>query len=85
MEKGQETECKWSLTQWIKAFNWELDRRHNQEMQEIEKLLRDYLKAMLDLTHGQLLRGRISLSEYYQTTQMMAYCGERITKVCEET
>jgi hypothetical protein len=53
-------------------------------MLEIEKLLRDYLVAMLDLAHKQLLRGKISLSEYYRTTQMLAFCGERVNKACEE-
>ena len=79
-----ETEGNLNLTQWIRAYNRELDRRIHQEMLEIEKLLGDYLKAMLDLAHRQLLRGKISLSEYYQTTQMLAYCGERINKACEE-
>jgi hypothetical protein len=85
IEEEREIECKWNLTQWIKTYQRDLDRHHNQEMLEIEKLLGDYLKAMLDLAHRQLLRGKISLSEYYQTTQMLAYCGERINKVCEET
>lgn len=73
-----------NLTDWIKTYQRDLDRRHNQEMLEIEKLLRDYLVAMLDLAHKQLLRGKISLSEYYRTTQMLAFCGERVNKACEE-
>jgi hypothetical protein len=73
-----------NLTQWIKIYQRELDRRNDKEMAEIEKLLKDYLVAMLDLAHRQLLRGRMSLSEYYRTTQMLAYCGERINKACEE-
>jgi hypothetical protein len=84
IEEDRKTECKWNLTQWIKAYRRELDKRHDQDMLEIEKLLGDYLKAMLDLAHRQLLREKISLSEYYRATQLLAYCGARMNKVCEE-
>jgi hypothetical protein len=84
IEEDRKTEGNRNLTQWIKVYQRDLDRRHNQEMLEIEKLLRDYLVAMLDLAHRQLLRGKISLSEYYQATQMLAYCGETVNKVCQE-
>ena len=69
--------------QW-RAFDRRLEKHLEKEMLEVEKLLKEYLIAMLELTHRRLIDGRIGLSEYYRTTQMLAYCGERVNKVCEE-
>jgi hypothetical protein len=84
IEEDRKTESKWNLTQWIKIYQRDLDRRHNQEMVEIERLLKDYLESMLHKTLLRLINGNISLSEYYKDTQMLAYNGERVNKACEE-
>jgi hypothetical protein len=55
-----------------------LDRHIEKELLETEKLLKDYLVAMLNLTHRRLIEGRITLSEYYRDTQMLAYWGQRL-------
>jgi hypothetical protein len=69
--------------QW-RAFDRRLEKHLEKEMLELEKLLKEYLIAMLDLTHRRLIRGRISLSEYYRDTQMLTYCGERVRRCTEE-
>lgn len=69
--------------QW-RAFDRRLEKHLEREMLEVEGLLRGYLVAMLDLTHRRLIDGRISLSEYYRTTEMLAYCGERLNHLAEE-
>ena len=69
--------------QW-RAFDRRLEKHLEKEMLEVEKLLKDYLEAMLNLTHRRLIDGRISLSQYYKDTQMLACCGGRVNKVCEE-
>jgi hypothetical protein len=86
MDEGKNIEIDpdWFKKNKIRGFSQRLERHIEKEMAELEKLLRDYLIAMLDLCHRRLLRGKISLSEYYRTTQMLAYCGERVNKVCEE-
>lgn len=50
---------------------------------ETEKLLRDYLTAMLSLTHERLVAGRIDLPRYYKDTEMLAYCIERLNKLSD--
>jgi len=55
-----------------------LDRHIENEMAEVEKLLKDYLERTLHLTHRRLIDGRISLSQYYRDTQMLAYWGQRL-------
>jgi hypothetical protein len=61
-----------------------LERHIEKEMLELEKLLKDYLVAMLDLCHRRLLRGRISLSQYYKETMMLAHSGQRLNRIDED-
>jgi hypothetical protein len=83
MERDRKTDC--NLTQWIKAYQRELDRHIHTEMLELEKLLKDYLEAMLNLCHRRLLRGTISLSQYYKDTMMLAECGQRLNRIDEDS
>jgi hypothetical protein len=82
--ENMEIDQEWFTKNKIKQVLRRSEAQHRREMLEIERLLRDYLVAMLDLTHRRLIDGRISLSQYYRDTQMLAYCGERVNRVCEE-
>jgi|GEM_PF-5210200 len=74
----------WFKRNRIKGILRRLEAENERLMAEIEKLLRDYLVAMLDLTHKRLIRGQISLSRYYRDTQKLACCGERMNHLAEE-
>ena len=82
--KNSEVDPEWFTKNKIQQVLRRSEAQQQREMLEIEKLLRDYLVAMLDLTHRQLIRGQISLSDYYRTTQMIAHCGERLNELAEE-
>ena len=86
MDEGKkiDIDSDWFKKNKIQQFLRRLETHQRKEMLEIERLLKDYLEAMLDLTHRRLIDGRISLSRYYRDTQMLAYCGERVRRCIEE-
>lgn len=71
---------EWFTKNKIKGVLRRLDRENEELLAEVEKLLKDYLIAMLDLTHRRLVDGKIGLTEYYSDTQMLANCAERINQ-----
>lgn len=82
--KQAEIDPEWFTKNRIREFSRRLDAHLEKEMLEVERLLKDYLVAMLDLTHRRLIDGRIRLVEYYRTTQALAYCGKRLNHLAEE-
>lgn len=76
--KGSEIERDWFEKNRIRGILRGLEAENRKLMLEVENLLKDYLVAMLDLTHRRLIGGKISLSQYYRDTQMLACCAERL-------
>jgi len=69
--------------QW-RAFDRRLDREIKKDLNECEALLRELYVVCLDKLHRRLIRGNISLSQYYRETQIIANCAERLNSLAEE-
>lgn len=65
----------------IRAISRRLDAENERLMAEIEEQLKDYLAAMLYLSHRRLIDGRITLSQYFRDVQMLSCCGERMNQL----
>lgn len=74
----------WFKKNKVQRLLHQLEAHQEKEMLEIERLLFDYLEAMLHKTHRQLLRGAISLPQYYKETMMLAECGQRLNRIDED-
>lgn len=79
-EKNTGIDPDWFKKNRIRAISRRLDVENERLMAEIEKLLKDYLAAMLYLSHRRLIDGRITLSQYFRDVQMLACCGERLNQ-----
>lgn len=59
-------------------INAQLNREVEEGLADCERLLREYLIMCLNRINRRLIRGQISLPDYYRETQLLACCAERL-------
>jgi hypothetical protein len=62
----------------LKRIDAHLDREIQLGMMQAGKMLEEMLVMLLDRAHRRLVKGRISLPQYYKDAQMLMCCAQRL-------